>query len=211
MDIEFRAIFLFPWIQGLDEINTFKNYLQEIRNMSNFQTWKEMMGFNSNWHMLCLSSWDSMVCIANSCRKYSENKEKISGQETIRSTQRLHVFKKATIFLLCIKLCVTNSFRDSICLKVRRASRVVTVSELSPCCWPFSLWSKAIMLLKYLHQKSYDMEKFLNSPYNPLSTYLYHGEPALCLPTVGSYPMKRVTPLVFPITRGKEASRRNCI
>jgi len=107
MDIVFRAILLFPCIQELDEINTFKNYLQEIRNMSNFQTWNEMTGFNSNWHMLCLSPWDSMVCIANSSRKYSEDKVNISGEKTIHSTQRPQVSKKATIFLLCIKLCVT--------------------------------------------------------------------------------------------------------
>lgn len=115
-DIVFWAIFLFPTIQVLDEINTPKNYLQEIRNMSNFQTWKEMMGFNSNWRMLCLSPWDSMVCIANSCRKYSEDKENILGEETIHSTWRLQVFKKATIFLLSIRKCHLNSFRDSICL-----------------------------------------------------------------------------------------------
>lgn len=106
-DIVCVVIFLFPWVQGVDEINTFKNYLQEIRNMSNFQTWKEMMGFNSNWHMLCLSPWDLMVCIANSCRKYSEDKENISGEETIRPSQRLQCFKKASIFRLCVKLRVT--------------------------------------------------------------------------------------------------------
>lgn len=76
-----------PWTQGLDEINTFKNYLQEIRNMSNFQIWKEIMGFNSNWHMLCFSPWDSMVCIANHCRNMHKTKKKFSGEETNRSTQ----------------------------------------------------------------------------------------------------------------------------
>lgn len=132
MGMAFKASFLFPRIQACDEIKALKNDPQELWHLSRFQTGKEMMGFNSSWHTLYLSPWDSVVCTANGCRKDSEGKENILGEETIHSTQSLQVFKKATIFLLCI-VCHLNSSEDSICLKVRQPN--LAISGLTPCCW----------------------------------------------------------------------------
>lgn len=74
--------------------------------MSDFQTWKETMGFNPSWHQLYLSPLDKMVCIARGSRKHSEGKENFLEIERIHSTKN-QLFMKATVFLLCIKRCVT--------------------------------------------------------------------------------------------------------
>lgn len=154
--------------------------------MSNFQTWKEMMGFNPSWHKRCLSPWDSMVCIADG--KYSEGKEIILGKERIHSIQRLQFFTKATNFLLCVKSCVTNSFRDSLCLRVRRARGVLTVI------WPTTMLvasgrPKPRILLKRQYWKvKWHGESLEQHPTLPVSL------PSPCwtstVLTVGFFPLK---------------------
>lgn len=156
--------------------------------MSNFQTWKEMMGFNPSWHKLCLSPWNSMVCIADSCRKYSEGKENVLGKERIHSTQRLQFFTKATNFLLCVKSCVTNSFRDSLCLRVRRARGVLTVI------WPItmlvaSVRTETTILLKRQYWKvKWHGETLEQHPTLPVSLSLPYWISTVL--TVSSIPLK---------------------
>lgn len=54
--------------------------------MSNFQTWKETVGFKPSWHKLYLSPLDKMVYITDGSRKYSEGKENFLEIERIHST-----------------------------------------------------------------------------------------------------------------------------
>lgn len=157
------------------------------------------MGFNPSWHKRCLSPWDSMVCIADG--KYSEGKEIILGKERIHSIQRLQFFTKATNFLLCVKSCVTNSFRDSLCLRVRRARGVLTVI------WPTTMLvasgrPKPRILLKRQYWKvKWHGETLEQHPTLPVSIFtMLNQHCAYCR----FLPIEMDSPLVFPIMWDKQ-------
>jgi len=172
--------------------------------MSNFQTWKETVGFKPSWHKLYLSPLDKMVYITDGCRKYSEGKENFLEIERIHSTpQKMNYLWKQLFSFFALNYALLKLLRDSTCLKVREASGVPNV-----------IWT-IIMLVASVRSKPTALLKVTESQMtwwsswtaaSPLCLLIFHhGVPwsTVLLPTVGFCPIETVSPLVSPFTWDK--------
>lgn len=101
--------------------------------------------------------WSALLTVVEI---FARQKKKSQETNCSRQASRFLRMQQSSFFAL---ICHLKSFRDSICLRVKQASVNTYAFELSPCCWSPSVWPKATLLLKYLLQKSHNMEKFLNS------------------------------------------------